>query len=115
MNNTLPLRGRREPAPIWLLSMASPKVLAAPITSPVERISGLKMGSTPGNLLKGNTASLTLKYGGVISRGGRPPRLRWFLSFTPAMQRAAILASCCPVALLTQGPVREARGFTSST
>jgi hypothetical protein len=34
---------------------------------------------------------------------------------TPAMQRAATLASGTPVALDTKGTVREARGFTSST
>ena len=33
----------------------------------------------------------------------------------PAMQRAAILASGSPVALETNGTVREARGLTSST
>ena len=31
------------------------------------------------------------------------------------MQRAAILASAGPVALLTNGTVRDARGLTSST
>ncbi len=31
------------------------------------------------------------------------------------MQRAAIFASGWPVALLTKGTVREARGLTSST
>ena len=31
------------------------------------------------------------------------------------MTRAAIFASGCPVALDTNGTVREARGFTSST
>jgi hypothetical protein len=31
------------------------------------------------------------------------------------MQRAAIIASCRPVALETKGTVREARGLTSST
>ena len=31
------------------------------------------------------------------------------------MTRAAILARGTPVALLTKGAVREARGFTSST
>jgi hypothetical protein len=34
---------------------------ATPITSPVDRISGPRIGSTPGNLLNGNTASLMLK------------------------------------------------------
>ncbi len=33
----------------------------------------------------------------------------------PAMIRAATLARGTPVALLTKGVVREARGFTSST
>jgi hypothetical protein len=32
-----------------------------PITSPVERISGPKIGSTPKNLLNGNTASCRLR------------------------------------------------------
>jgi hypothetical protein len=36
-------------------------------------------------------------------------------SVVPAMQRAAILASGTPVALDTNGTVREARGLTSST
>src|SRR5205807_1957447 len=37
------------------------------------------------------------------------------LSFLPTMIRAAILASGTPMALLTKGTVREARGLTSST
>ena len=36
-------------------------------------------------------------------------------SFSPAMTRAAILAIGTPVALATNGTVREARGLTSST
>jgi hypothetical protein len=87
---------------------------AAPMTSPVERISGPRMGSTPGNLLNGNTASLTLKYGGTTSVGASRRALRGFSDW-PAMQRAAILASGWPVALLTKGTVRDARGLTSST
>ena len=55
-------------APSCDLNKASPKVLPTPITSPVERISGPKMGSMPGNLLNGKTASLTEKYGGITSR-----------------------------------------------
>jgi transketolase len=35
------------------------KLRPTPITSPVDFISGPRMVSTPGNLLKGNTASLT--------------------------------------------------------
>ncbi len=104
-----------EPAPSWLLSMASANVRPVPITSPVERISGPSTGSTPGNLLNGKTASLTEKYGGTISTGGLSCRPTWSASFVPAMQRAAILASAWPVAFDTNGTVREARGFTSST
>ena len=54
-------RGNLVPAPIWLLTKASPKVLPTPMTSPVDFISGPRMVSTPGNLTNGNTASLTLK------------------------------------------------------
>ena len=68
------------------------------------------MVSTPGNLTNGNTASLTLKYGGVTSLVMPCDSSDW-----PTMQRAATLASWMPVALLTNGTVREARGLTSST
>ena len=40
MITTVPLSGKRDPAPSWLFSMASPKLRPTPITSPVERISG---------------------------------------------------------------------------
>ena len=36
-------------------------------------------------------------------------------SFSPAMTRAAILATGTPITLATNGTVREARGLTSST
>ncbi|MCY1424808.1 hypothetical protein D9M71_405710 [compost metagenome] len=65
--NTVPELGRTSLAPIWALAKASPKVSPTPITSPVDFISGPRIGSTPGNLANGNTASLTLKYGGMIS------------------------------------------------
>ena len=81
------------------------------MTSPVERISGPRIGSTPGNLLNGKTASLTEKYGGMTS----PRTPFWSRSVWPTMQRAAILASGSPVALETNGTVRDARGLTSST
>ena len=68
------------------------------------------MVSTPGNFTNGKTASLTLKYGGVTSLV-----MPCWASVSPAMQRAATLASWMPVALETKGTVREARGLTSST
>ena len=60
--------------------------------------------------MNGNTASLTAVYGGTIS-----PVMPCSASVMPAMQRAATLARSRPVTLDTNGTVREARGFTSST
>ncbi|MCY1534978.1 hypothetical protein D9M68_703640 [compost metagenome] len=93
---TLPDLGRCVPAPSCDFTKASPKVLPTPITSPVDFISGPRMVSTPGNLTNGNTASFTLKYGGVTSFVMPCDASDW-----PAMQRAATLASWMPVALLT--------------
>ncbi|MNN30298.1 hypothetical protein D3C81_1439430 [compost metagenome] len=80
------------------------------MTSPVDFISGPRIGSTPGNLANGNTASLTLKNGGMISSVS-PTSAR----VLPAITRAAILASEVPMHLETNGTVREARGLTSMT
>ena len=57
--NTVPLRGRREPPPIWLLAKATSNERSIPITSPVDFISGPSTVSTPGKRANGNTASLT--------------------------------------------------------
>src|ERR1700682_3727849 len=110
LTNTLPALGSRTPAPSCDLRNASAKVSPTPMTSPVDFISGPRMVSTPGNLMNGNTASLTEKYGGTTS-----PVMPWLASVWPTMQRAAILASALPVALDTNGTVRDARGLTSST
>ena len=80
------------------------------MTSPVERISGPRMMSTPWNLLKGKTDSLTAQYFGHSS-AVKPTSWR----LLPAMTFAANLASGRPIALLTKGTVREARGLTSRT
>ena len=78
------------------------------MTSPVERISGPRIGSTPGNLRKGKTGSLIEKC------------LRFNRSFTPccfkltpAMHNAAIFAKGKPDAFETNGTVLEALGLTS--
>ena len=63
----------------------------------------------PGKRLNGSTASLTLTYSGT--RRSRPMPL----SDSPRITRVAICAIGTPVALLTNGTVREPRGFTSST
>ena len=81
-----------------------------PITSPVERISGPRIGSVPANLLNGNTASFTDTNGGMIS-SVKPMSS----SVSPHITRAACDASGTPIALDTNGIVRLARGFTSST
>jgi hypothetical protein len=108
--NTLPLRGSFCDAPACALAIARPKVLSMPMTSPVDFISGPSNVSTPMNFMKGNTVSLTLMRDGDTS---------WVtpisLSLLRTMTLAAILAKGTPVALLTKGTVREARGFTSST
>src|SRR5882672_8666489 len=56
---TAPASGRSTPAPSCDLAKARPKSASSPMTSPVERISGPRMRSTPGKRAKGNTASLT--------------------------------------------------------
>ena len=81
-----------------------------PITSPVDFISGPSRMSVPGNRAKGKTASLTEKNSGMISEVN-PSSFR----VLPDMTRDAILASGFPIALLTKGTVREARGLTSRT
>src|SRR5947199_8966659 len=63
----LPDAGSVALAAIWLLANASGKLSSMPITSPVERISGPRMMSTPANLLNGKTLSLTEKYVGTTS------------------------------------------------
>ena len=87
---------------------ARPKVLSIPITSPVDFISGPRRTSTSVNLLNGKTDSFTAIWTGLISFVNP-------ISFKvlPAMIRAAIFARGTPIVLLTNGIVREARGFTS--
>src|ERR1700722_4997068 len=108
--NTAPFSGSGFPALICAFKNASPKFSPTPITSPVERISGPSAGSTPGNLLNGNRGDFT-KGRGAVSLPASP----YSASLRPHIRPTAILGSATPVALLTYGTVREARGFTSST
>ena len=80
------------------------------MTSPVDFISGPRMVSTPTKRANGNTASLTATCGATASSSSANSA-----SLAPAMTRAPILATGTPVALATNGTVREARGLTSST
>ena len=81
-----------------------------PITSPVLRISGPRITSTPGNLLKGNTDSFTDTCAGSGSSFAPSSA-----SVLPAITFAAIFAQGTPVDLPTNGTVRDARGLTSMT
>ena len=101
--------GRRLPADTCALANAMPKESSTPMASPVERISGPSSVSTS-KRPNGNTASLTATPFTLGSSGTSMSASRW-----PAMTRAAIRASGTPVALPTNGTVRDARGFTSST
>ena len=83
---------------------------ALAITSPVERISGPSTGSLPGKRAKGSTAAFTLHcFGGPSSRRPRSAMR------APSASRHADATSSTPVALLTNGTVRDARGFASRT
>jgi len=89
----------------WVFAKAIPRSSSSPITSPVERISGPSVIVAPGKRTKGKTASFTHQWRGERSRV--KPRS---LSLQPVMTLAASLASGTPIALATNGTVREARG-----
>ncbi len=84
-----------------------------PMTSPVERISGPSRVSTPGNRLKGRTASFTLTC--PPTGADSSPSSASSASVAPTMTRAATMATGTPVALATNGTVRLARGLASIT
>ena len=105
----VPSEGSNCCAATCALKKASPKESAIPSTSPVERISGPRTGSTSGNMLNGKTASLTPKYG--IIRDLRPSSS----SFLPNISWVATLAMETLQTFDTSGTVREARGLASST
>ena len=81
-----------------------------PMTSPVDFISGPRSVSTPGKRLKGKTDSLTDTWAGTTSR------VNPWDSRAPAQHDlGGQLGQGTPVALVTKGMVREARGLTSRT
>ena len=96
------------------MAKAVGKSRATPITSPVERISGASSASEPWKRSNGSTASFTATCSTGVSleaSGGRARSGRR----SPSMIRQASLASATPVALDTNGTVREARGLASIT
>src|SRR5438874_2994885 len=108
--NATPDLGNTDPALSCALTYALPNESSMPMTSPVDFISGPRMVSTPGKRANGNTGDLT-QYCLTVNSAGKPNSC----SFFPIINWAAIFANGTPVALLTNGTVREARGFTSST
>jgi hypothetical protein len=108
--NAMPSFGILVPAATCAFANAAPKVVSMPMTSPVDFISGPRTVSTPGNLMNGNTASLTLTCTGM--RSAVKPISS---SERPIMHWTATFASGTPMAFETNGTVRLARGFTSST
>ena len=107
----VPLSGSAAPAAAWALAKAVGKSRAMPMTSPVERISGPRIASEPSKRSNGSTASLTLTWSARIGSSGRSrSAIR-----SPSMIRQASLASGMPIALETNGTVREARGLASMT
>jgi hypothetical protein len=105
-----PPNGNSLSAASCAFANALPNDVEIPITSPVERISGPSSGSNSRNLVNGKTASFTEWYGGTIS-SVKPMDS----SDSPTMHRAATEANGTPIALETNGIVREPRGFTSRT
>ena len=80
------------------------------MTSPVDFISGPSSASSPGKRANGSTGFLTL-----TSVGSGTVRDAQLGERPPDITRAASRASGSPIALLTNGTVREARGLASST
>ena len=102
---------RRSSASPWASRASELAVSGATtsMTSPVERISGPRTGSAPGNRENGSTAAFTLTCVGLGTPSSRS------LSFCPAANRQAASTRLTPTALLAKGTVREARGFASRT
>ena len=80
------------------------------MTSPVDFISGPSSASARGKRPNGSTASLTETWLGALGISSFMSARR-----SPSISRQAILASGTPIALETNGTVREARGLASIT
>src|SRR5262249_27569588 len=100
---------RARPAARIARRYASTAVSAPAITSPVERISGPRVAA-PGKRSAGNTASFAQARVGTAFSA----RFSW-LSRSPSSSRTECSTSGTPVALATNGTVRDARGFASRT
>ena len=111
----MPSLGQRGPrAAIWLLANARPNVVSMPMTSPVDRISGPRIGVDAREAVERQDRLLHRRCDRRRPAGSRPS-LRSSASVAPTITRAATLASGTPVAFATKGTVRLARGFASMT
>ena len=110
VRNTVPPLGSCVPTAACAFANAVGKSAATPITSPVERISGPSSASAPAKRSNGSTASFTDTWPLSVFSGS--PIVA---SFSPSITRQASLASGSPVALDTNGTVRDARGLASIT
>src|SRR4030095_3793745 len=110
LTKTFPFFGSGGGAALFGFAEGGPRSTSTPITSPVDFISGPSEISKPSYRRNGNTASFTEKCFGTISFM-KPSSRNDF----PVITLAASFASGTPIALLTNGTVRDARGFTSST
>ena len=109
LKNADPFFGIFTPAASSAFSKASMKVGAMPITSPVDLISGPRIGSTDWNFSKGSTASFTEKNLGLLNLV-IPNDFNDF----PDITCAANFAKGEPTALETNGIVLDALGLTSN-
>src|SRR3954447_2117690 len=109
--NAVPVSGSAAPAAACALANAVGKSRATPMTSPVERISGPSTASEPSKRSNGSTASLTDTWSERIGSAGRSRSAKR----SPSITRQAIFATGMPIALDTNGTVREARGLASIT
>ena len=103
--------GSRTLSESCVLANASPTVRPRPISSPVLFISGPSTGSA---FSRSNGKAGAFTATPPYSTGGSSGTLS-SSSESPAIAQAPTLAQGTPVALLTNGTVRDALGFTSST
>ena len=108
--NTVPELGSSAPAAACAFPNAAGNSRATPMTSPVDFISGPISASERGKRPNGRTASFT-----DTCRGKRGMPSSMSARRSPSIRRHATFASDTPIALDTNGTVREARGFASIT
>ena len=105
------LHRERVPGAVLRLGEGHAEDRSMPITSPVDLISGPRMVSTPGNLHEGEDRFLDRD----VTAARSSSRAAELVERLADHDGRGELASGTPVAFETNGTVRDARGFTSST